>query len=311
MEGLVGATSTQQPGKTPDERSFCYHARMRNFRGLLLATIGLALCVASANAQGAAGAIDLDASVTPTGAKPEPARDFTLYILTHSYKEIVRQINEQDAPASRDKFIDEQKLSPQLKQWMHKHEVMDLTQPGIDKMLSTDDIMTVPEFLSAYQGSNSGGVTQGIPQPKFRESEKQDNPAKYQKQYEEYLAALRKFIQSHPETIVGIELELDEVNPARKWAEVQNNQKRRVSQLAPAVAQTKYLAAKVNTDLNGHAAITGIAPGNYWISSLDLYAASGDVRLRWDVPVTVEAGRTTRIELTNLNATGTAEGHPD
>lgn len=283
---------------------------MRHLRGILLLTIGLVLTAAPANAQSASGGIDFDVSVTPTGAKPEPARDFTLYVLTRSYREIVKQINEEDAPASRDKFIDEQKVSPQLKQWMHKHEVIDLTQPGIDKMLSTDDIMSVPEFLAAYQGSNSGGVTQGIPQPKFRESDKQDNPAKYEKQRDEYLAALRKFIQSHPETITGIELELDEVNPERKWAEVQNNQKRRVSRLAPAEAQTKYLAAKIDTDLNGHAAIFGIPPGNYWISSLDLYAASGDVRLRWDVPVTVEAGKTARIELTNLNATGSAEGQP-
>jgi hypothetical protein len=106
-------------------------------------------------------------------------------------------------------------------------------------------------------------------------------------------------------------MELDEVNPARKWARTQSEQKRRVGQLAPAEAQTKYFVAKVDTDLDGHATISGIPAGSYWISSLGLYAASGDVRLHWDVPVTVEAGRTTRINLTNLNATGSAEGHPN
>lgn len=282
---------------------------MRKFRRLLFITAGLALCVASANAQSATGAIDLNASVTPTGAKPEPARDFTLYVLTRSYGDIVKEIKEADGPLSRDKFIDEQKISPQLKEWMHHHDVLDLTEPGTDKLITTNDILSIPEFLTAYEKSNSGGVTQGLPQPKFHDSDKQDNPARYQKQHDEYMASLKKFIESHPATVSGIELELDEVNPARKWARTQNEQKRRVGQLAPAEAQTKYLVAKADTDLDGHAAISGIPPGNYWISSLGLYAASGDVRLHWDVPVTVEAGRTTRIELTNLNGTSSAEGH--
>jgi hypothetical protein len=69
------------------------------------------------------------------------------------------------------------------------------------------------------------------------------------------------------------------------------------------VAQTKYLVGKVDTDLDGHAALAGLPPGNYWISSLNLDADAGDARLRWNVPVAIAAGRTTRIELTNLNAT--------
>jgi len=31
-------------------------------------------------------------------------------------------------------------------------------------------------------------------------------------------------------------------------------------------------------------------------------ASSGDKRLVWDVPVTVQAGKVTRVELSNLNA---------
>jgi hypothetical protein len=98
-------------------------------------------------------------------------------------------------------------------------------------------------------------------------------------------------------------LELDGVNPARKWAEAQNNHRRRVQQLAPAQAQTTYLAGKADTDLDGHGQIQGLLPGNYWISSLGLTASAGDARLQWDFPVKIEAGRTVRIELTNLNAT--------
>ena len=180
---------------------------------------------------------------------------------------------------------------------------MDITLPGFDKLLTPDDVLHVPEFLLAYQRSNSGGVTNGIPKPKYRDADKTEHPERYEKQSQEYLSALKKFIQAHPETVSGMELELDGVNPARKWAEAQNSHRRRVQQLAPAQAQTTYLAAKADTDLDGHGQIQGLPPGNYWISSLGLTAAAGDARLQWDLPIKIEAGRTVRIELTNLNAT--------
>lgn len=254
-------------------------------------------------AQNVNGTLDFTARVSPTAAKPEPVRDFTFYVLTKSYDDIVKEIDERDGPPAREKFIDGLKISPELRAWLQKHDVMDLTLPGVDKLFTPDDVLHVPEFLLAYQRSNSGGVTNGIPVPKFKEADKTENPAHYEKQHQEYLSALRKFIMGRPETMSGMELELDGVNPARKWAEAQNTHRRRVQQLAPAEAQTKYLAAKIDTDLDGHASISGLAPGNYWISTLGLSASAGDARLRWDVPVKVTAGQILRIELTNLNAT--------
>ncbi|HET8965009.1 MAG TPA: carboxypeptidase-like regulatory domain-containing protein [Candidatus Acidoferrum sp.] len=262
-------------------------------------------CVAAreVEAQGANGALEFTARVTPTAAKPEPVRDFTFYVLTKSYDDIVKDIDERDGPPAREKFIDELKISPELRTWLHKHDVMDMTLPGFDKLLTPDDVLHVPEFLLAYQRSNSGGVTNGIPVPKYREADKTENPTRYEKQHQEYLNSLKKFITSRPETMAGMELELDGVNPARKWAEVQNTHRRRVLQLAPAEAQTKYLAAKADTDLDGRATVPGLAPGNYWVSTLALTAVAGDARLRWDVPVRIAPGQTLRIELTNLNAT--------
>ncbi|HUL15081.1 MAG TPA: hypothetical protein VLV88_03735 [Terriglobales bacterium] len=278
---------------------------------LFLLPLALAIPPHNTRAQGALGAVDFQASVTPTEAKPEPVRGFTFYVLTRSYEDIVKRINEEDAPPQRDKFIDTLKISPQLKKWLHAHDVMDLALPGVDKLLTADDILNTPEFLLAYQRSNSGGVTHGIPVPRYKDADKKDNPERYEKQHQEYMTALKKFIQEHPESVSGIELELDAVNPARKWAELQNEQKRRVRQLAPAEAQIKYLAAKVDTDLEGHAAITGLPAGKYWISSLNLYAESGDVRLRWDVPITVEKGQTIRLQLSNLNAVGAGQVKQD
>src|SRR5712672_2001504 len=213
---------------------------MANMRKLHI-FVGL-LCLATASrlhAQTETGALEFTAKVTPTAAKPEPVRDFTFYVLRKSYDDIVKDIDLRDGPPSRDKFIDELKISPEMREWLHKHDVMDITLPGFDKLVTPEDVLHVPEFLLAYQRSNSGGVTNGIPKPKFRELDKQDNPARYEKQKLEYLSTLKKFIQAHPETVAGMELELDGVNPARKWAAAQNLHRRRVQQLAPAEAQTK------------------------------------------------------------------------
>jgi hypothetical protein len=264
----------------------------------LLLTAGYRVC-----AQGGTGALEFAAKVTPTAAKAEPVRDFTFYLLTKSYGEIVKELDERDGPPSREKFIDGLKISPELREWLHNHDVMDITLPGFDKLVTPDDVLHVPEFLLAYQRSNSGGVTKGIPVPRFHDSDKTENPARYEKQKQEYMTALKKFIHAHPETVAGMELELDGVNPARKWAEAQGSHRRRVQQLAPAEAQTKYLAARADTDLDGRGRFAGLPAGNYWVSSLGLTAVAGDARLQWDVPVKIENGQTLRIELTNLNAT--------
>jgi hypothetical protein len=68
------------------------------------------------------------------------------------------------------------------------------------------------------------------------------------------------------------------------------------------LAEERYLAAHTDTDLEGHGSFAGIAAGRYWIAVLGTEAISGDVRLRWDFPVTVRQGETARVELSNLNA---------
>jgi hypothetical protein len=270
----------------------------------LLAATGFC-AVLSVRAQSSGGALEVNARVTPTAARPEPVRQFTFYVLTKSYQEICKELEASDAAPSRDKFIDGLEVSKELKEWMKAHDVLDLSLPDIDKSLSTDDIMNTPELLAAYQRANSGGITHGFPQPKYKETDKTDHLEKYEKEKQVYLATLKKFLQANPATISGIELELDGVNPARKWALLQSNHKNRMQHMAPEIAQTKYLAQKFDTDLEGHGSLRDIRPGNYWISSLNLDASAGDARVRWDVPVTIRAGQTTRIELTNLNAADT------
>jgi hypothetical protein len=266
-----------------------------------LATVWSLFSAGPARSQ-SAGELDFIARITPSAARPEPVRQFTFYVLTKSYKDIWKEVEAKDVIPSRDQFIAGLKLSPELKEWLKAHDVFDLTMPGVDKLMNADDVLKVPEFLQAYQRSNSGGVTDGIPKPKYKDADKTENPAKYEKQHQEYLTALKKFIQAHPDTISGIELELDAVSPQRKWAQIQADHNKRIQRLAPDVAQTDYLAGKTETDLDGRGTIASLMPGKYWVSTLGLDADAGDERLRWDVPVTVQSGLTTRVELTNLNA---------
>jgi hypothetical protein len=269
-------------------------------------TMLVALCAltfaAGTQAQSDTGALEITARITPTGARPEPVRQFTFYILTKSYSDVVKEVEEKDPVPPRDQFIEGLKVSPELRTWLKGHDVLDLAEPDMDKLLTPEDILSVPEFLLAYQRSNSGGVTEGLPKPKFTEADKTDHPQKYEKLKQDYLVALKKFVRLHPETISGVEIELEGVNPQRKWAALQNDRRKRVQRVAPDVAQLKFLAGKADTDLEGRASVSGLAPGDYWISSLNLDANSGDMRVRWDVPVKIERGKTIHVELSNLNS---------
>jgi len=230
-------------------------------------------------------------------------RQFTLYILTKSYGDIVKEVEGQDVLPTREEFIDNLKCTPQLKKWLKAHDEMDLTMPDFDKLVTPIEIMEVPEFLAAYQRSNSGGVTKGMPIPRFREADREAHPEKYEKERQEYIKALKRFVETHPSTVTGMELELGGVNPKLQWDRLHADHKKKIAQLAPDIAQTKYLAAKADTDMDGRVTVSGLAPGTYWVSSLNMDAASGDRRLNWDVPAKVQAGQTTRVDLTNVNGT--------
>jgi len=278
----------------------------------------LVSAAAAQNSSGAAktgagtgtGALEFSARITPTGARSEPVRQFTFYILTKSYTEIVKEAEEKDPVPSREEFIDGLKFSRELRDWMKAKDTMDLSAPDMDKRISPEDILGVPEFLLAYQRSNSGGVTSGFPKPKFTDLDKAKDPEKYKKLREEYLAALMKFLRKHPESTTGMELELEGVNPQRKWEVLQNARDKRVGRAAPELAQLKFLARRADTDLEGHASVSGLPPGDYWISTLNLEANAGDMRVRWDVPVKIEAGQTARVELSNLNTSEASTANP-
>src|SRR5262249_50284686 len=138
---------------------------MRKLTGIFAAAAAWCAFGGTTNAQSpaATGSLEFSAYVSPTAAKPEPVRDFTFYLLTKSFEDIKKEVEAKNGAPDKEKFIEGLKLSPELREWLKKHEVMDLTMPGTDKLFTADDVLHVPEFLLAYQRSNSGGVTKGIP----------------------------------------------------------------------------------------------------------------------------------------------------
>ncbi len=288
--------------------SLCYDEPMRTKILPLLMACGALLLAPASRAQSSPAHFGSMHTSPPTGGRGEPVRQFTFYVLTMSYADIVKEVESEDVLPSREQFIDQLKISAQLREWLNAHDVMDLTQLDLDKLVTPDDIISVPEFLAAYQRSNSGGVTTGLPTPKFHEADRETSPDKYNKQKADYLAAMKKFIQAHPSTVNGMELELGAVSPHLKWDKLLADHKLKVQQQAPDIAQSKYLAVKVETDLDGRALANGLNPGNYWVSSLGMDAASGDRRFIWDVATKIEAGKTTQLVLTNVN--GSKPGTP-
>jgi hypothetical protein len=248
------------------------------------------------------GRIEFTARVAPTGGRPEPVRQMTFYLLRKSLDDI-RAESLQLAPVpDLENFIDSLSLSPELKAWMKKHHSVQLSGGDFTKGLSPEDIVNIPEYFKAYMARNMAFRGMGFPEPKFKEKDRDSNPEKYKQEKEQYLAAIRKFVAAMPESVQGIDIELNDIDPYPKWDILVHKQRRLQDAHSFELAQERYLVAQSDTDLDGHGSFAGISPGNYWIGMLGAEAISGDVRLHWDLPVTVRQGETSRVELSNLNA---------
>jgi hypothetical protein len=178
------------------------------------------------------------------------------------------------------------------------------------KNLTADDIVDVPEFYDAYMARNGASLDAGVPAPKFKESDRLANPEKYRRAHDQYLQAIKRYIAAHPESMEGIDAQLSESDPTQKWVERQTEQQRKIERRSQMLAQTTYLAAQIDSDLDGRGTVTGLTPGTYWLTTLGTPAMAGDVRLQWDLPVQVASGQTARIELNNLNAIEPASRPP-
>jgi hypothetical protein len=250
----------------------------------------------------AAGSVEFQARIQPTGGRAEPVRSLPFYLLRKSVADIHKEAERAEPPVDLNGFVDSLEVSPELKAWMKKNHTVELSGTEFTKKLTGEDITTVPEFLAAFMAQNGASLNAGVPAPKFKESERLSNPEKYQRERDLYMQAIKRYLAAHPESTEGIDAELRESNSTQRWVQLQGEQQRKIERRSQLLAQTTYLAAQADSDLEGRGAMRGLPPGAYWLTTLDTPAMAGDVRLQWDVPVHVVAGQVARIDLSNLNA---------
>jgi hypothetical protein len=251
------------------------------------------------------GSVEFTAQVAPADGRPEPVRQLTFYLLRKDLEDVRQEALQLEPPPDLDKFVDSLAVSPKLKDWMKKNRTVHLGGTNLAKSLSADEVVDIPEFYNAYMLRNSGYEGTGFPKPKFKLKDEISNPEKFIEVKAEYKEAVRKYIATAPESVQGIETELIPVDPSVKWEQITDQQRGQLEKHTLDLAQNRYLAAQTDTNLDGRGRFTGLAPGNYWINMLGVQAISGDVHLRWDFPVTVRAGESTHVELSNLNAVKT------
>lgn len=256
------------------------------------------------------GSIEFVARATPSGGLDEPVRGFPFYLLAKSFEAIGHEADAAYPKPDMDAFIDKLEVSSQLKTWMKKRHWTSLSGEAFTRQLHPDDIMDVPEFYKAYTDRAAGDRTVRLPRPKFKPSDKEKDPVKYQKLSAEYTDAIHHFIEQNPQTIDGIDISLQEIDPGRRWNALETTRSSDVHRRMLNLAQSRYLVGRVETDLQGQGSFQGIAPGTYWVSTLDVAASVGDARPQWDVPVTVRPGQTSRITLSNANVVPPGKSSP-
>lgn len=264
------------------------------FVAVILSLPGLTL------AQAQTGGIEFTVRVTPTVGRAEPALQLSCYLLRKSFAEIRKEADEAEPRPDLDDFVDALEGSLQLKAWMKRNKTVRLNGEEFARQATVDDVFEVPEFFDAFITQNAGDLR--FPAPKYTDRDRAKNPEKYERMRQEYREQLRKHARDNPHTLVGMEIHLTEVDAGQRWAREEDLRRQRVRHRSLQLAQTKYLAARTETDLEGRAVLVNIPAGEYWLSTLENDAAAGDVRLRWDTPVAVQAGRVTRLELSNVNA---------
>jgi hypothetical protein len=261
-----------------------------------------------ATAQG--GSIEFVARATPSGGLEEPVRGFPFFLLSKSFAEVSNEAAKLYPKPDLNAFVDLLDESKEMKAWMKKNQWVRLTGEEFVNKLTVDDIMMVPEFFDAYVQRNAGDQTIVFPTPKYKPSDARKDLAKFNKAVADYHAAIRHFLTDNPKSTAGMDLNLEELDPSNKWDQVQAKSLPEIHRQTLALAQSKYLVARTETNLEGQGFLRGIPPGNYWLSTLDTPAAVGDAHPRWDTPVAVRANETTRIALSNANVVPPAHNSP-
>jgi hypothetical protein len=271
--------------------------------------VAVAMCVLATTAQAQNGSIEFVARATPSGGLEEPVRGFPFFLLSKSFEQISKEVDATHPQPDMDAFIDGLEVTKELKAWMKKSHWLQLTGEDFIHKLAPADIVNVPEFYSAYMARNLGSEQMGFPKPKYKSSDQAKDPAKYDKLVQDYHQAIQHYIEANPESKDGMDLELSSKDPSPKWQALVAKRSPAIRHDALQLARSKYLVAQTQTNLQGEGFLKGIAPGNYWLTTLDVTADVGDVHARWDVPVSVGPGQAAHVALSNVNAVQQPTSH--
>jgi hypothetical protein len=263
--------------------------------------LGLSAALApAAHAQQAS--IAFVAQATPSDGLQEPVRGFPFYLLNKSFVDIGKEAAATYPKPDMDAFIAKLDVSPELRAWMKKNETVSLTGPDFTRKLRPDDILAVPEFKTSYMDRNAGDQSADFPKSKAKPADQKKDPAKFAKMTADYIEAIHHYIELHPASMDQVDLGLADIDPSPKWTALLGSRLREIHQRTLDLAQSNYLVARAETDLQGQGFIRGLAAGNYWLSTLDVPAIVGDARPRWDIPVALKPGEMKYITLSNSNS---------
>jgi hypothetical protein len=264
--------------------------------------IAFAMAAAAPLAVAQSGSIEFTARATPSGGLEEQVRGFPFFLLSRSYESITQEVVASYPMPDMDAFIDKLEVSKELKAWMKKNRWVKLSGEDFIQKVHSGDILEVAEFRAAYMQRNDEGQYTDFPKPKAKASDKVKDPAKFERQTKEYDDAVRHFIEQNPTSMDGMELGLVSIDPGAQWNAVLAKRLPEISRQVREMAQSKYLVGRTETDLQGQGYFRNIPPGNYWLSSLDVPANVGDARLRWDLEIAVQPGKTNYVSLSSVNA---------
>lgn len=256
----------------------------------------------SAFAQAPTSSVSFTAQITPTAGIAEPVRGLPIYLLSKSFASIQEEAAASVPEPDMEKFIDSQNVSKELVAWMHEHHTVTLSGDDFARNLTAQEILKVPEFWQGYYEINAGTKTSGFPLPKYKESDRIHNPAKYQREVDEYHEKVTKFINLNPDSKEEMNEEFASIDPSHKWNDKIAARISTIHSMALDWAHSRYFIAQTQTDLNGHAEFMGVPAGTYWLSTLNIDGRVGDMEEKWDVPIAVHGGASVQLVLSNYNA---------
>lgn len=277
-------------------------SRAANVCGILAFAIFVLAFGTAPRAQAQSASLVFTAQITPTSGIAEPVRGLPVYLLRKSFVGIEEEAAASVPKPDMEKFIDTQDVSKELVAWLHAHHTVTITGTEFARNLTAKEILNIPEFWQAYYEINAGTKTAGFPIPKYKESDRVHNPAKYQREVDEYHEKVTKFINLNPDSKEEMTEELRAIDPSAKWNDKLAARASTIHSMALDWAHSRYFVAQTETDLNGRAEFAGVPAGTYWISTLNIDGRVGDMEEKWDVPIAVRPGASVQLVLSNYNA---------